>query len=171
MSKKQEDRLDVDIYQLLQESSEKRKKEKRTQLLKSIGVKEYFEEGSISINKKTCKGVECKLCIEACPTHALYWMSGEVGIVEDLCIFCTACVWNCIVDGCIHVQRRRPNGEVEEFSNPREVLTLLHKINAKERRGRAKSRLEWAREIPPVRRMRCLPAFLRRGRFVKEWIR
>ena len=160
--------MDIDIYQLLQETSEKRKEEKRTQLLKSIGVKEYFVEGSIRINKKTCEGVECKLCIEDCPTHALYWGSGEVGIVEELCIFCTACVLNCIVDDCIHVRRKRPNGEVEEFSNPREVLKLLHKINAKERGGRVKSRLEWTREIPPMRRIRRLPAFLRRSRLITK---
>ena len=125
-------------------------------------------EGGIRINKKTCEGVECKLCIEACPTYALYWESGEVGIVEELCIFCTACVWNCIVDDCIHVRRKRSSGEVEEFSNPREVLKLLHKINAKERGGRVKSRLEWAREIPPIRRIRRLPAFLRRSRLIKK---
>lgn len=158
----------IDIFQLLQETSEKREEDRRTQLLKSIGIKEYFVEGSIHINKKTCEGLECKLCIEACPTHALYWGSGEVGIVEELCIFCTACVWNCIVEDCIHVRRKRPNGEVEEFSNPREVLKLLHKINAKERGGRVKSRLEWAREIPTIRRIHRLPTFLRRSRLVKK---
>jgi len=53
MSKKQEDRLDVDIYGLLQESSVKRKKEKRTQLLKSIGVKEFLKrEASTKIPAK-----------------------------------------------------------------------------------------------------------------------
>ncbi len=156
--------MDVDIYQLLQKSSKKRKKQRRTQLLRSLGIKEFFEEGRIRINKKTCKGLECKLCIEACPTHALYWGSGEVGIVEDLCVYCTACVWNCIVDDCILVRRRRPSGEVEEFSKPREVVMLLHKINTKERSDRVKSRLEWAREIPTIRRISRLPYFLRRGR-------
>lgn len=154
MPKKQENPSAVDIYQLLQQTSEKERKEKRAELLRSTGVKEYFEEGSISINKKTCRGVECKLCIEACPTHALYWRLGEVGIDEDLCVFCAACVLNCIVDDCILVRRKRFDGEVEEFSNPREVLMVLHKINAKERRGRVTSRLEWAREILTIRKMR-----------------
>jgi hypothetical protein len=58
------------------------------------------------------------------------------------------------VDDCIKVRRKRPGGEVEEFSNPREALMLLHKINAKGRRGRVISRLEWAREILPIRKIR-----------------
>jgi len=45
------------------------------------------------------------------------------------------------------MRRKRPNGRVEEFGNPRDVVTLLHEINTKERGGRVKSRLEWARKI------------------------
>ena len=161
MSKKLGDRSSVDIYQLLLKASKKRKRDKKTQLLQSIGVKEYFEDGGIRIDMKTCKGVECKLCIEACPTNALYWKLGEVGIVEDLCIYCTACVWKCIVDDCIHVWRKRPDGKVEKFSTPREVLTLLHEINTGKRRARVNSRQEWAREILPLLRIRRLPTLLR----------
>jgi len=123
----------ADIYQLLLEASKKKRREKRAQLLQPMGIKEFFEEGSISIDKRTCKGVECKLCIEACPTNALYWKTGEVGIVEELCVFCTACVSNCIVDNCIRVSRMRPNGETETFSTPRDVLTLLGNINSQKR--------------------------------------
>lgn len=131
MPKKQNTRSNVDIYKLLLEASEKKKKEKKAQLLHSVGVKEYFEEGNITINMKTCKGVECKLCIEACPTNALFWKAGEIGIVEDLCVFCAACVLICIVDDCIQVRRKRPNGEIEKFSSPRDVLMLLRQINSK----------------------------------------
>ena len=131
----------VDIHQLLLEASEKEKEKKtaRSQLLQSMGVKEYFEEGSVTVNMKTCRGVECKLCIEACPTNALFWKAGEIGIVEDLCVYCAACVLSCIVDNCIHVTRKRTNGEIEKFSSPRDVLTLLRGINARKAMDRTKS--------------------------------
>ena len=58
------------------------------------------------------------------------------------------------MDDCIQVKRKRVDGEVEEFGNPREALMLLHKIDTRERRGRVISRLEWAREIPTIRKMR-----------------
>ena len=138
MSKKTDD-SSVNIYELLLEASEKKKKEKRekrAELLKSMGVKEYFEEGSIKIDMKTCKGLECDLCIEACPTNALYWKAGEIGIVEDLCVYCSACVLNCVVDNCIQVTRKRPNGKIEKFSIPRDVLRLLHDINSEKRSER-----------------------------------
>jgi len=140
MPKRKEDDSSRDIYQLLLEASKKQKKEKRAQLLQSIGVKEFFEEGSIRIDKKTCRGVECKLCIKVCPTNALYWKSGEVGIVEELCVFCTACVLSCIVDDCIVVGRERPNGEMERFGKPADVLNLLHNINSRNRTKMVKSR-------------------------------
>jgi len=148
MSKKP-DNSGVNIYKLLLEASEKKKKErkeKRAELLKSIEVKEYFEEGSIRIDMKTCKGLECNLCVEACPTKALYWKAGEIGIVEDLCVYCAACVFSCIVDDCIEVSRKRPNGEIEKFSTPRDVLTLLSNINSRKRFDRLKSRFPTAEE-------------------------
>ena len=104
----------ANIYDLLLQASEKEKKEKkRAELLKSMGVKEYFEEGNIKIDMRTCKGLECNLCVEACPTNALYWKVGEIGIVEDLCVYCAACVFNCIVDNCIRIRRKRPEGKVK----------------------------------------------------------
>ena len=135
---------DVDIFELLEEDSEQKKKKEREELLKSVGVEEFFEDGSIHIDKNTCEGVECKLCIEACPTSALYWGSGKVGIVKELCVFCTACVLSCIVDDCIKVQRRRPNSKVEEFSAPEQACRLLHIINSRKRCGIVKRRLPTA---------------------------
>ena len=135
---------DVDIYQLLEDASKRRRREKKEQLLQSIGVKEFFEEGSIQINTSICDGVECKLCIEACPTNALYWRSGKVGIVEELCVFCTSCVLSCIVDECIKVKRRRPNGGMEEFSTPQQTLRLLHRINSRKRYEMVERRLPTA---------------------------
>lgn len=123
-----------DIFTLISEASKKKIKTDRARILQSMKIKEYFEEGSISIDKKTCKGVECKLCIKACPTNALYWKSsGEVGIAEELCVYCAACVANCIVDDCIQVTRKRLNGRIEKFSSSINAFMLLNKINSEKR--------------------------------------
>jgi Na+-translocating ferredoxin:NAD+ oxidoreductase RNF subunit RnfB len=128
----------VDIFGLLSDDKDKEKKKRREELLASTGVKEFFPEGSINIDKRTCWGVECKLCIEKCPTNALYWKAGEVGIVDDLCVYCGACVLCCMVDDCIKVKRKREDGKTERFSKPKEVLKLQEKLNAKKRFGRVK---------------------------------
>jgi NAD-dependent dihydropyrimidine dehydrogenase PreA subunit len=128
-----------DIFQLLLETAERERKQRREELLALLGVKEFFVDGNITIDKRTCKGVECKLCIKACPTNALFWKIGEVGITKELCIYCGACVLNCIVDDCIKVSRKRTNGEVETFSTPRGVTLLQNIINAKKRLERVKS--------------------------------
>ena len=129
----EESSANVDIFSLLSVGKEEAKKKRRKELLASSGVKEFFEEGKISIDKRTCWGLECKLCIKACPTNALYWKTGEVGIVEDLCVYCGACVLCCMVDDCIKVERKREDGRTERFSKPKEVVTLQDKINAKKR--------------------------------------
>ena len=126
----------VDIFQLLAETMNKEERKRREELLSSLGIKEFFAEGKITINKMTCKGVECKLCIKACPTNALYWKTGEVGITEELCIYCGACVVSCIVDDCIKIVRKRLTGEVESFSKPRDFIALQYGINVKKRRGK-----------------------------------
>jgi Fe-S-cluster-containing hydrogenase component 2 len=133
MSKKMSRNSGTDIYQLLLKTSKEKKKKERAQLLQSIGVKEFFESGTIQIDMKTCRGTECELCIKACPTNALYWKTGEIGIVEELCVYCSACVLSCIVDNCIQVSRRRANGEIEKFSTPVQVSRLLHNINTGKR--------------------------------------
>jgi len=129
-----------DIFSLLVEAGQKEKQKRRQELLAPLGVKEFFVDGRITIDKRTCKGVECKLCIKACPTNALYWRStGEVGITEELCIYCGACVLNCIVDNCIRIMRKRENGEIERFSTPRAFTMLEHNINARKRLERVRA--------------------------------
>jgi NAD-dependent dihydropyrimidine dehydrogenase PreA subunit len=134
----EENSASVDIFGLLSIDKDEAKKKRRKELLASTGVKEFFAEGSISINTRTCWGLECKLCIKACPTNALYWKAGEVGIVEDLCVYCGACVLCCMVDDCIKVERKREDGKVERFSKPKEVVKLEDKINTKKRFERVK---------------------------------
>lgn len=129
----------VDIFQLLAETAEKEKRKRREELLAPLNIKEFFNEGSITINKRTCKGVECKLCIKACPTNSLFWKIGEVGITEELCVYCGACVLSCIVDDCIKIVRKRSTGEAESFSKPKDFTMLQHGINAKKRIERIKS--------------------------------
>jgi ferredoxin len=128
----------VDIFSLLSDTAERAKKKRREELLTSLGVKDFFAEGNISIDKRTCWGVECKLCIKACPTNALYWKAGEVGIVDDLCVYCGACVLCCMVDDCIKIERKREDGKVERFSKPKEIVKLEDKINTKKRLERVK---------------------------------
>jgi ferredoxin len=129
----QESSSSVDIFSLLSDNEEKAKKKRRDELLASSGVKEFFEEGSISVDKRTCHGLECKLCIKACPTNALYWKAGEIEVVDDLCVYCGACVLSCMVDDCIKIARKREDGKVEKFSKPMDVLKLENRINAKKR--------------------------------------
>lgn len=137
----------LDIFKALTETAEKAKKKRRQELLASLGVKEFFVEGKVAINKRTCKGVECKLCIKACPTNALYWKSGEVGITEELCVYCGACVINCIVDDCITVTRKREDGETEKFSTPRAYTMLENAINTRKRQERVKAMFPTIKEF------------------------
>lgn len=130
----------IDIFDLLSGNEEKPektakpdKKKQREELLAPTGVKEFFPEGSLSINKHTCAGVQCKLCVKVCPTNALYWKAGEVGIIEDLCVYCGACVLACMVDDCMKVKRKRENGTVECFSKPKDVVGLQNRINTRKR--------------------------------------
>ena len=143
MSKKSEE--SVNIFDLLSEEAPKEQKEEkkpktvREELLEPFNVQDRFKEGSIIIDKRTCRGVECKLCIDACPTNALYWKAGEVGIIDDLCLHCGACVLCCMVDDCIKITRKRSDGKTEAFSNPKEVLNLNCNIGSKKRNQRLES--------------------------------
>jgi ferredoxin len=134
----------IDIFSLLSEeppeppNPAEEKKKRRQELLGPTGVKERFKEGCLSINKYTCLGVQCKLCVKVCPTNALYWSSGQVGIIEDLCVYCGACVLNCMVDNCMKIERKREDGAIERFSNPKEVVAATEKISAQKRLGRVK---------------------------------
>jgi Fe-S-cluster-containing hydrogenase component 2 len=131
------------IFDLLV-GAEKRKRQKtRKELLKTVGIdEEFFESGDITIDKFTCRGAECKLCIDACPTNALYWDEGIVKIEQDLCIYCNACVLSCIVDNCIIVTRKRSTGQTERFGTPREAMLSMNTRSAQQRVETVKSILQ-----------------------------
>jgi ferredoxin len=135
----------LSIFDLMNEESENKvdeeaeKRKRRKELLEPTGVKELFKEGKIGINKFTCVGGQCKLCIKACPTNALYWGTGGVGITEDLCVYCGACVLNCMVDDCIKVERKRDDGKVERFSKSKDIIKIGEKINTQKRLARVGS--------------------------------
>ncbi len=131
------------MFQLLEAAAAAKQQSQRQRLLAPLNVREFFVRGKIQIDQTTCRGVECKLCIDVCPTHALYWASGAVGVEEALCVYCAACVLSCIVDDCIHVQRTRPNGEMERFSSPQQVYRLLHAANAQKKIDRTTSVSGW----------------------------
>jgi ferredoxin len=132
------------IFDLMNEESEavneeEERRKRRKELLEPTGVKELFKDGKISINKFTCVGGQCKICIKACPTNALYWSTGEVGIIDDLCVYCGACVANCMVDNCIKVERTREDGEAEQFSKIGDVIKLQERHNTRKRFQRVRT--------------------------------
>ena len=131
------DLMDEESTSQVDEEAEKKKR--RQELLEPTGVKELFKEGKISINKFTCVGGQCNLCIKACPTNALYWKTGEIGITDDLCVYCGACVLNCMVDDCIKVERKREDGKVERFSKPNDVIKLAERLNSQKRFERVRT--------------------------------
>ncbi len=138
-------RKSLSIFELMNEESESKdnretdRQQRRKELLEPTGVKELFKEGKIDINKFTCVGGQCKLCIEACPTNALYWQSGKVGITEDLCVYCGACVLSCMVDDCIKIERKRESGKVERFGKPKDLVMLYERQNSGKRLERVKA--------------------------------
>lgn len=134
----------LSVYDLMDEESEavneeEERKKRRKELIEPTGVKELFKEGKISINKFTCVGGQCKICIKACPTNALYWGTGEVGIIEDLCVYCGACVANCMVNNCIKVERTGNDNRTEHFSKIDDVVKLDERKNTQKRFERVKT--------------------------------
>jgi ferredoxin len=132
------------IFDLMNEeeeavSEEEERKKRRAELLEPTGIKEHYKDGKISINKFTCTGAQCKICIDKCPTHALYWGTGQVDIIEDMCVYCGACVANCMVDDCIKVERTLEDGTQEKFSNVHDVVKLQERKNTKRRLERVQN--------------------------------
>lgn len=145
------DLMNEDEENQRQVDEEDQRRQRRKELLGPTSVKELFKDGKISINKFTCVGGQCKLCIKACPTNALYWGTGEVGIIDDLCVRCGACVLSCMVDNCVKVERTREDGKIERFSKPSEVVKLQERINADKRFKRVKTNAVILRRTPKIK--------------------
>lgn len=79
MSKKGEKSSSLDTFQLLAETMEKERRNRREELLAPLGIKEFFLDGSISIDKRTCQGLECKLCVEAVQLMLFFGGLGRLG--------------------------------------------------------------------------------------------
>jgi ferredoxin len=139
MMSDEKDAKDIDIFQLLETASRQKQRQERQAILSDLEVQDLFCDGNIKINRQTCLGVECKLCIDVCPTHALYWTKGEIGIENQLCVYCMACVFSCIVEDCITITRKRVTGEEEAFSNIKSACVLLHEIALNKRIERIQS--------------------------------
>ncbi len=132
----------IDIFGMLSESPPKApekpeppQKNQRQELLETTKYKDkdHFPEGTITINKYTCVGLQCKMCVKACPTNALYWTDSGVAIIDDLCIHCQACVMSCMVDDCIKVTRKREDGKEEKYSKIKDITILNSQHNTKKR--------------------------------------
>jgi ferredoxin len=116
------------IFDLMNEESESKvdekteKKKLRQELLAPTGVEDLFKEGKISINKFTCVGGQCKLCIKACPTNALYWSTGGVGITEVVRL-----LWRLrartVVDDCARSSANAKTAQWK-FSKPSDIVNL-----------------------------------------------
>ncbi len=150
------------IFDLMNEEEEalgeeEEKKKRRKELLEPTGVKDLFKDGKISINKFTCVGGQCKLCVQKCPTNALYWGMGEVGIIDDLCVYCGACVVNCMVDDCIKVERTREDGTTEKFSKVQDVIKLSELTNTKKRFQRVKTQAATLRHAYKIKKVPANP--------------
>ncbi len=140
-----------DIYSLLLKE-QKKPSVNKTEILHSMGItQQYYEEGSLMIDISICLGVECKLCIKACPTNALYWDEARVKLEEDLCIYCSACVLNCVVDNCMVLTRRGSDGKVSRFGTPRRAALVNNSIASKKRK-KAVAELDQALRKSPIQR-------------------
>ncbi len=156
------------IFDLMNEeeqavSEEEERKKRREELLAPTGIKEHYKDGKININKFTCVGAQCKLCIPKCPTNALYWGTGEVGVIDDLCVYCGACVVNCMVDDCIKLERTLDDGTVEKISKTQDMVKLQERKNTRRRFKRVQNNAATLRraykqksDYPPYERKRKL---------------
>ena len=103
------------------------------EILRSVGAREDFFEVSLSIDHSICRLGECKLCLDHCPTQALF-QAKQVEIIPQLCTGCGSCILLCMVPGCMKLKRKRKDdGKEEILSTPEDVLLSVNADNHKKR--------------------------------------
>ncbi|MFX0094695.1 MAG: hypothetical protein ACFFBD_23365 [Candidatus Hodarchaeota archaeon] len=103
-------------------------------IIDDLGIKrEDFEFVELKIDHSICRLGECRLCLEHCPTNALY-QSDKVELIPDLCIACAGCILLCMVPKCMKLTRiRKVTGQKEVLQTTTEVKNLINAQNSKKR--------------------------------------
>ena len=96
---------------------------------------DLFQNISLTIDHPICILGQCRLCLDKCPTNALY-QKERVELIPELCIGCGACVLVCMVPGCIKlVRERKDNHKKETLSVPKDVEKSLNAVNKRKKRN------------------------------------
>ncbi|MFW9917829.1 MAG: hypothetical protein ACFFGZ_19690 [Candidatus Thorarchaeota archaeon] len=103
-------------------------------MLAELNAPQLYDEINLAIDDPVCvRSQGCKLCVEKCPTKALY-MGNKVELIQELCIACGGCVRVCMVPGCITLTRRRKTtGRVDKFSTPLQAQKIDAAENARKK--------------------------------------
>lgn len=95
---------------------------------------DLFQNISLTIDHPICILGECRLCLDKCPTNALY-QKERVELIPELCIGCGGCVLVCMVPGCIKLVRERKNNHKKEILTvPKDVEKSLNAVNKRKKR-------------------------------------
>ena len=101
-------------------------------------VPDLFHNISLTIDHPICRLGECRLCLDKCPTNALY-QKERVELIPELCNGCGGCVLVCMVPGCIQLTRtRNETGKQEVLSTPKEVEKSLRALNKRKKQKAGK---------------------------------
>jgi len=94
---------------------------------------DLFQNVSLTIDHATCRLGECRICIDKCPTNALFQQE-RVELIPELCVGCGGCVLLCMVPGCIKLVRvRKDTGQKETLTIPRDVEKSLRALNKRKK--------------------------------------
>lgn len=103
-------------------------------MLEELNAIDYFADITLTIDDPICvRSQGCKLCVDKCPTKALY-MGNKVELIQELCIGCGGCIRVCMVPGCMTLTRRRKStGRMDKFSTPLQTQKIDAAENARKK--------------------------------------
>ncbi len=103
-------------------------------ILEELNAPQLFKDIVLSIDDPICvRSQGCKLCVDKCPTKALY-MGNKVELISGLCNGCGGCVRVCMVPGCMTLTRTRiDTNRIEKFSTPNQIQKIDNARNALKR--------------------------------------